>query len=379
MWILKGFMKNNCKTRNIILALVFLCLGLECKKEPPDSPSGEITDTTSHNFVVTRIDTLGDSFSSANAVNIASENDIWVAGVFTAKDSANNYVNKYNLAHWNGVSWKMIAVPIVGYGNTTPDIQPLIGIKAFGDSSIFAISEYDSYARWDGMTWISSYADSAGTIKHLWARSPNDIYLVGYQGNVAHWDGTKLRKMMTGVSNPPLSDIWGDEDEVYSTGYGSGGVNGTVTVLLYYNGKTWITANGYDVFNMNPLSPNQYVGSMSSIYRKNKNSKLWLLAGTGNGELFEVESLVPFKAKREYIIQEFFPALGVRGNADNDLFLVSLIEGLVFHFNGKSWMAIRPAIVGYNVHAFAAYKNIFISVGDANGIAQRGLVVIGSR
>ena len=158
-----------------------------------------------------------------------------------------------------------------------------------------------------------------------------------------------------------------------------GAFDGTATIFLYYNGKAWNAANQYDVYNSSPPAPNQFVGAMQSIYRKNKNSKLWLLAGSGNGELYEVESLAPFKANSVYGIQEFFPALGVRGNADNDLFLVSLIEGLVIHFNGKSWMAIRPSIVGYNVNAFASYGNIFVIVGNANGIAQRGLVVIESR
>lgn len=56
-----------------------------CKNSVAPPPQSESTDTTSHSFIIARIDTLGDLFSFARAVYVIDENNIWVGGIAAIK------------------------------------------------------------------------------------------------------------------------------------------------------------------------------------------------------------------------------------------------------------------------------------------------------
>ncbi len=71
------------------MIILLFCLLFSGCTEKPTQPAPTNTDTTSHNFSVVRVDTLGTIFSFANGVDIVNENDIWVAGMFTERDTNN--------------------------------------------------------------------------------------------------------------------------------------------------------------------------------------------------------------------------------------------------------------------------------------------------
>jgi hypothetical protein len=357
----------------ILFTIIALLLtGESCKKDPV-GPIVSPTDSTSHNFVVTRIDTLGDLFSSAYGVDIVDENNIWVVGEFTVRDSNNSFNRRHNLAHWNGVKWEMIAVPMYGYNNTGPSPQILRAIKVFNDSNIFVISDANSHARWDGHKWSSYYVGGVGILQFMWARSPNDIYFCGELGSATHWNGQTFTKMTTGITKPPLTDVWGDDNEVFATGHSIFTEDGTDHVLLYSNNTTsWIISQKYT-----PTFEN--AGSMLSIYRADSHSKLWMLGGHNSGSVWEITSLSPFVAKEVFNINNltlmFIPYI-IRGNADNDLFVVGAINGELFHFNGNTWKRLEPPLSGYSTSSFSVKNNVYLIAGDT---FDRAIVMMGVR
>ena len=369
-------MFNHSKLLMLILSAALIFAGASCKKEPIAPPPASI-DSTSHDFVVVRIDTLGGWFSTARCVDIVNENSIWVGGQFMEKDSAGDKIFKYNLAHWDGKKWKMIEVNVQGEGwPADPMIQPLANIKAFNDIDIFVISPFNAFARWNGQVWYTRLPEQ-GVWEHLWGRTINDIYFVGNSARATHWDGSTFTKMPTGISNPPFCDIWGDENRLYAVGRPDDpSMTGNETIFAYSQGLSWTITNEYDVFDKNPPPPNQYVGGMISVFRKDAQSNLWLLGGQ---KLFRVVSLAPFKAEEFYEFPFDYYPLRVRGNADNDLFLGSGINADLIHYNGNTWKQIRSGRNNLVTQDFCVHGDVAVAACISNVIDRQGIVVIYKR
>lgn len=356
------------------LCIIIIFINADCKDEPTKSIETP-QDTTSHNFVVTRVDTLGDLFSSARAVDILNENDIWVAGEFYEKDTVNNYNLKYNLAHWNGIRWSLTGVKMQGFGGTADtSVQPLITIKIFSDSNIIVTSQYNSFARFNGKNWLS-LAPSEGVWEHFWGFSASDIYFVGSLGRATHYNGQVFTKMMTGLtSNAVLTDLWGDENTVYTLGSSN---DMKENVILYSrNANNWTVANSYSIDNKIPAYPNEYMGRLYSIFRLNKNSKLWVVGGEDHGWLYEITSLSPFAAKRFFIVPDVFFPRWIRGNADNDLFLLGEMDAKIWHYNASTWKLIEPSVNNFLVKGCCVKNNNVVVVGESiANVVGRGIIV----
>jgi hypothetical protein len=380
-------MKNQpIKIFHILLFGTFLFLGADCKYEPT-KPLESLPDTTSQNFTILRIDTLGFLFSSAHGVDIVDENNIWVAGMFTEQDTNGETLYNKNLAHWNGKTWNFVAVPMYGYNNTGPSPEELGAVKVFNDSSIFVVTWYDnSTAWWDGNKWTSSYVNDAVVSPHFWARSFGDMYFAASEGRATYSNGVRFTAINTGLTNPSLSDVWGDEDEVYAVGYGSSPSEGTETVFLSGNENIWKIVNKTDVVKDNNSTLNssyQYVGPMYSVFRASRNSKLWFLAGEFTWiQLYEVENLSPFRAKLFKDFPNDFGAQSIRGNADNDLYAVSQRNAVFYHFNGSTWYKYEPPVynflLAYSTSAFTVRRDVWAAVGFSTAnIVDKAIVMIG--
>jgi hypothetical protein len=356
------------------LTVIALFTGVDCKDEPVQPPTNN--DTTSHNFSVLRVDTLGTMFSFANGVDIVDENNIWVAGMFTERDTNGEILYNKNLAHWDGVTWTMISVPMMGYNNTGPDPQELKAVKVFNDSNIFVISKYNSHARWDGKKWISYYVEGKGILDVMWVRSSDDIYFVGAMGSATHWDGQTFTKINTGLTNPSLLDVWGDDDAVYAVGKGQGLDEGFESVFLSGNSGQLNVLNKYVLNSSNMNNPN-FLGGMNSVFRASRNSKLWILGGWGSWKVYEIESLLPFKANRRFDFPDDYPAILIRGTADNNLYVPSSLNGEFYHFNGNSWTKFSSNVGNLLTFQFAVEKNIWVMVGSLRNGVGTAVIAIG--
>lgn len=161
-------------------------------------------DTTSHNFVWT-VDTLGSYGSYLNDVAIVDENNIWVVGNIET-DSG-----RYNAAHWDGLLWKLILI-------NTPGVIGK-GIYYFDEDDIWVATgiiyhwngvEWERYHLWD----MGVLDNNDGGVNKIWGTSSSNIYFVGYEGSIVHYDGAGFEKIES-EGTVCLIDVEGTPDGEY--------------------------------------------------------------------------------------------------------------------------------------------------------------------
>ena len=192
-------------------------------------------DTTSHDFTWT-IDTLGTYGGRLNDVHIVNEDDIWVVGQIIMDDPDSSWngtgTETFNAAHWDGIEWEMIKI-----SNGTAEAK---AIHYFSEDDIW--STYGGYpAYWDGNEWkwyhLHSMGIDAGIITSIWGTSSDNMYFVGYNGGIVHYDGSEFVKINCDVDTDFI-DVVGtpDGEHVFIVGNPAGRIGGEM--LLQMNGNT---------------------------------------------------------------------------------------------------------------------------------------------
>ena len=128
------------------------------------------------------------SLTSALAVWAFSPSDVWVLD------------GSSTVQRFDGATWSTLATPSTGglaciYALSTTDVWLCAGTEVLHyDGSTFIASDVTTPTGLDGLTSI-------------WASSPSDVWAVGDDAIVAHFDGTTWTRTIVG--SPFKSSIWG--------------------------------------------------------------------------------------------------------------------------------------------------------------------------
>lgn len=323
-------------------------------------------DTTSHKFQWESY-TIESPFGSALLYDVAIINptNIWAVGSIAA-DSANPGI-PYNAVHWDGSEWELMRIyfpTICGQSSLTP--YPAKAIFSFDDGRIWISSSGDKIAVLQDNHQISNFclpSYVSMSINKIWGAYSNDLYVVGSEGLIAHYNGTSWQKLESG-KDLPIQDIWG---VVYSTK----GQNKILAVACrrYTNvgsAVAQITGNTIELIQTAGL-PTNISGVWSADGRE------WYICGDG---LFKSRDLT--KPWQEIADQPLLYKEKVRGNGVNDIFVVGYL-GLVSHWNGYSWHTY-PAMPG-NYYGLAVQGDLVVAVGQetAGGVGGPAAILMGRR
>ncbi len=312
----------------------------ECEEgyhlDGPDSTEC-ILDSTSHAFFW-QIDTLGEFGSYLNDVTIVDENNVWVVGeiVLPDPDSSWNGTGRehFGAAIWNGSNWTFKHLQY----QPRSEVKPR-GIWAFSEENIWFAS--GSIYHWDGnettLEWLRNIGTSE-TVEKIWASSQSNIFFVGNEGTIIHYNGESFERMESGTDSP-LRDIWGlDEDNVWCVGYTNtiddDHPDGYENVLLFFNGQEWtkqyVSAGYFPVLSDTLSSRVHAVWSYDDSLYVTSVGGLWKESVMdGGGYLTQQQDLGAY----DWFLSR------IRGNGYNDVFIMSAF-GQVTHFNGGSWQVI---------------------------------------
>ena len=335
-----------------------------------DSLTVTTMDTTSHNFIW-EIDTLGIYGSYLNDVAVIDENNIWAVGRIRMLDPDSSFNGTgredFNAAHWNGSEWELI----------------LIGVPGVIGEGIFYFSENDIWVaagiiyHWNGEEWERFHLWDMGVLGHedgiitkVWGSEPDNLYFVGREGTIVHYDGSDFEQIESG-NDVLLLDVEGSIDGEYVFMVGIDFFSPAYsTALQIHEGSVetlYYSEVGF------PDNANEW-GAISSVSIYEDTAYFVTYQGLWKYNYVTLESTV----------DPAFSNYGYRHmvvQAPNDIFMVGG-GGDYTHFNGASW-DFNDAL--YNNYALSTVWGGGDLKGDITVMAghfrdgSHGFVAIGRR
>lgn len=207
--------------------------------------------------------TVASPIGNLASVAASSSKDAWAVGCRSKENDISACTGDEDgtdsAFHWNGRSWKAVAVPMPRPPNPQDTIWgSLVSVTAISPTDAWAVGD-SPYAgaqivHWSGAAWkqvsVPSISGGYGKFYQLDAvtgTSATNAWAVGYGGNdqgiVLHWNG----KLWKRVPSPNLGATY-----LYSVAatsgsnawaVGSGFVDGNTTALIeHWNGRQWKVA-----------------------------------------------------------------------------------------------------------------------------------------
>jgi hypothetical protein len=305
--------------------------------------------TTSHE-IEWEVDTLGSPGDQLRDVWGLDENNVWAVGYVEMSGTTSGIIK------WDGTSWQPYAsTQGVKYGIYGFDENNLVYVGESSNTGIIGI--------WNGSTWTIYHRDyfqsqgfTAYPLNAVWGSSPEDIWAVGREGTIVHWDGEKWEKVISPVETN-ISDIWGNSpSNIYA-------VTSSISdnsKILHYDGIEW------QILSENLPDDNK---SFQSVWI-DKNGKGFI---TG-GDLALIEgSTVTAGPIDPSILQ-----LRVRGSNSGNVYSVGQ-RGTIYHYNGSDWEYISaPNETNYNPYwlqgVYVVNSKVFIGGFRKTAIILRGTI-----
>jgi hypothetical protein len=291
-------------------------------------------------------------------VAIINPNDIWCMGVIYA-DSVQPW-NPYNVVHYDGQQWELKRI------NYNGSPWPIRSVFAFSANDIW----FDAFVKWNGTNFIQLPIPSiliGHSINKTWGTSSNDLYVVGSEGLIAHYNGSDWRKLESGT-DVNLLDIWGtpDGNEVWACGWNSD----SRSILLRKNKDQWETLWS----KQNPSPPWIYSGDLSSLWTSGNID--FMLAG---GKVYRHSLLDLSEIYKEPIVLDNF-AYRVRGSDRNNIALAGDLA-MIWHYNGINWHYYNELLnENDRTYGLGVSEDLIVTVGTRyNSILRDALIIIGRR
>jgi len=112
--------------------------------------------------------------------------------------------------------------------STNDDLHAVWGS---GPTDVFGVGDNGTVLHFNGLTWTQQQTGAPVNLRGVWGTGPKDVFAVGDKGTIVHYDGIKWATIGTGTS-VDLYAVWGmNAKDVYAVGD-----NGTV---LHYDGVGW--------------------------------------------------------------------------------------------------------------------------------------------
>ena len=320
--------------------------------------TAQTLEPTSHNFTWQSWEFGQHSNSVLYDVAIIDENNIWAVGEIYMNDSLGNPdPTFYNATHWNGSNWELKRILYQG------SIWSIKTIYAFSENDIW----FSAFVRYLNGQFIDLPIPAIlmGWSKNkIWGSSSNDLYVVGNNGNIAHYNGTTWTKIESGTTLH-LTDIYGDsEGNIYASGVDISLAKGVVVKSNSTN--NWNVIIEGEIINESQLFEKLfgrlgtlwvdeigtlYVGADFLYHFKNKK---WNF----------VRSLPEnYIGGNQYYIGYLY---SIRGNKSNDI-IIAGDRNTLRHFNGINWAEVGIPYTPYRSifwRSVLIKDNLSVAVGD---------------
>jgi hypothetical protein len=335
--------------------------------EKSSTATATTLDTTSHNFTWQSWTFDGDAGSSTlYGCAIISEDDIWCVGEILIRDTSENGYTTYNAAHWNGNEWELKRITFSfrilypGSMGDTIGITPITSIFAFDQNNIWFAA--GTVQNWNGNQFTEFQGEYAGFAYKIWGSSPSNLYFVGGNGTIVHYENGQWTKIESGT-DLSIADIYGAENK--STG--------ELEILAiasrnYPSGRALYKLEGNKATEIS-LSPIRW--DLFSVWFMPE--RRYYVAGSG---IYEKRILSDSSWKNEPLDITNYGMSAIRGNGINDIYSVGAF-GETLHYNGVRWESfIDETGFDGSYGDIAVKNNVIVAVGSEGQLAK---VMIGKK
>jgi hypothetical protein len=308
-------------------------------------------DTTSHNFTWQTFEFGQHSSSVLYDVAIINENNIWAVGEIYMNDSLGNPdPTFYNAAHWNGQNWELKKLFYKG------GIWIIKTVFAFNENDIW----FTGYIRYLNGQFIEltipSILQGWGKNK-MWGSNSKDLYIVGNNGNIAHYNGGNWTKIESGTTTD-IQDILGYNDNFTN----ESDVYCAVSYVFQSGDRKILRIKNNKVDSLSWFGDKR----INSVWTPN--NSVFYSAGDGvfenkNNSWNQIIGLPPYYSNN------------IRGNGLNDIYVCGDF-GLLSHFNGSTWQTYNEHYMQGILFSVATKQNTAITVGF-NG--SKAIIIKGTR
>ena len=154
--------------------------------------------------------------TSINALTGCSKNEMYAVGM--GSPSALSPV----ALRYDGSDWTWMDVP---------GSHALFGSWCVAPNDVYAVGEESTILHYDGETWAHVASPEPATwLRTVWASSPNDVFAAGQHGTALHYDGSAWTNLDTGTDAWIRALSGTGADDVYAA---------TDDEILHFDGTAW--------------------------------------------------------------------------------------------------------------------------------------------
>ena len=195
-----------------------------------------------------------------------------------------------------------------GVADRYPNVE-LYDMHGTQPDDIWAVGAQGAIVHWDGKAWQAFDPISSRALRAVWAVSPSDVWAAGDQAAMLHFDGVRWRARKTGGTGI-INDLWGAaKNDLWAASWEG---------LSHWDGASWTVAPGNTEMNMMSL----WGASASDIWATSSHDliKHW------DGHTWN-------DAKLGVPVESFLGS--VHGSGANNVWVTA--SDYYLHYDGKYW------------------------------------------
>ena len=156
-------------------------------------------------------------------------------------------------------------------GESVLSVAPTRLNEVWGTSStnVFAVGTDGVIVHYDGVSWRNMESGVKSNLNDIWGSSPTDIFAVGDKGAIVHYDGMKWGRMDSGTEEPLIDVSGSSATDVFA-------VSNEGTIFLF-DGKSWRIAefdigqnlvcwDAWGSSSSDIFIPSRYLGDIADIF-----------------------------------------------------------------------------------------------------------------
>jgi cysteine-rich repeat protein len=144
--------------------------------------------------------------------------DIWGSGAKNVYAvGKKGKILRYHLSASGVLAWANVPVP----DTSEIDIAQIDfeGIWGSGPNDIFVVGRQGVILHYDGLKWSAERSPTGDALLDVWGTAPNDVFAAGRGGTILHYDGSKWSRVRSNT-NADFHAGWSTQEDIFVVGEG---------------------------------------------------------------------------------------------------------------------------------------------------------------